>query len=64
MKTPRPNPRDLHSNHLRSDDTSTRPAVLRKGREFTLAGPRHSGGSRIGRTDGDSIIDRGICIGC
>ena len=40
------------------------PPLLHSGGDFGLSGPRHSGGTRTGRTGGDSILDRGICIGC
>jgi hypothetical protein len=38
--------------------------ILRNGRGFGPAGPRHNGGVRAGRTGIDPGLDRGICIGC
>ena len=45
-------------------DTYMIPQVLHRSGDFGPAGPRHSGGKRTGRTSGDSILDRGICVGC
>lgn len=48
----------------RSPDAYSIPQVMHRSGDFDLAGPRHNGGRRTGRTSGDSILDRGICIGC
>jgi hypothetical protein len=48
----------------RPPDTYTIPQVLHRSGDFGLSGPRHSGGRRTGRNSGDSILDRGICVGC
>jgi hypothetical protein len=45
-------------------DGSVAPVILRHGRGFGPAGPRHNGGVRAGRTGIDPGLDRGICIGC
>jgi hypothetical protein len=46
------------------EDTYTAPLILRRGRGFNTAGPRHNGGVRAGRTGTDAVLDRGICVGC
>ena len=47
-----------------TQDGYTIPQVLHQSSTFDVGGPRHSSGSRKGRTASDSILDRGICIGC
>jgi len=48
----------------RTPDAYLIPQVMHRSGDFGPAGPRHSGGRRTGRTSGDSILDRGICVGC
>ena len=44
--------------------TYTAPVILRRGRGFNTAGPRHNGGVRAGRAGMNSSLGRGICVGC
>ncbi|MBD8909321.1 hypothetical protein MZTS_22095 [Methylorubrum zatmanii] len=63
---PRDKARSRRSNlgEARPTDAYAIPQVMHRSGDFDLAGPRHTGGRRAGRTSGDSILDRGICIGC
>ena len=59
-----PNRRGPLSTASQRQDGYTIPLVLHQKDSFGVAGPRKTGGSRSGRTANDSILDRGICIGC
>lgn len=48
----------------RPPDVYSIPQVMHRSGDFDLAGPRYNGVRRTGRTTGDSILGRGICIGC
>lgn len=52
------------STAVQPDNGYTIPQVIGRSGNFGVGGPHHSGGTRKGRTAGDSILDRGICIGC